>query len=462
MTYPLVTVKGLYKLQDGIAANSGSVLWFPTSPIVDTVNHVTISPVNAPIQLDATGLFTVQLLPMDTAGINTGWAWAFRPNIPGVPGNIQYVVVDLVNGTTQWIDQLATAEPSAGFAQYATLTALGGETTRAEAAELSAQTVANAAFPQSQSHAYVNATGTTFWKLNQSGGTHAYGPYGIAFTDETYVGVAASNMCFGYNPGNLDNTDSAAMYWKIFTYAGDTLATEWLFNWTPPTGVGGSSVNWLYVLGSRTNGGLNMNMQSGGVSTDQILFSSKYLQDQGSTTNGKYLTLGAAVGSIFATSLIVGETRAGITGTQFTVQGPTGDGLGTNVTLAWKANTSGIVIENFQAGAVGLWSIQSSLANMTWFDFQNAARVHFRLTPGASSALASTTVNSQLIVDSSVVVGNAALATNATTGFLYVPSCPGVPTNTPATHTGTIPLAYDSTDNKLYVYNGGWKAITLS
>lgn len=58
----------------------------------------------------------------------------------------------------------------------------------------------------------------------------------------------------------------------------------------------------------------------------------------------------------------------------------------------------------------------------------------------------------------SLVLGNAALATNATGGFLYIPSGAGTPTGTPETFTGRVPLYYDSTNDKIYVYRGGWKA----
>ena len=57
-----------------------------------------------------------------------------------------------------------------------------------------------------------------------------------------------------------------------------------------------------------------------------------------------------------------------------------------------------------------------------------------------------------------VVVGTAALATTATDGFLYVPTCAGAPTGTPTTQTGTAPIVVDTTNNKLYFYSGGqWR-----
>ncbi len=64
--------------------------------------------------------------------------------------------------------------------------------------------------------------------------------------------------------------------------------------------------------------------------------------------------------------------------------------------------------------------------------------------------------------DQSVVVNNAALATNATGGFLYIPSCAGPPTGTPVTNTGRVPMVYDSSNNDFYIYNGGWKKVHLA
>jgi hypothetical protein len=56
----------------------------------------------------------------------------------------------------------------------------------------------------------------------------------------------------------------------------------------------------------------------------------------------------------------------------------------------------------------------------------------------------------------STVVGTDALATTATSGFLYIPTCAGAPTGVPAGFTGTVPIVFDTTNNKLYVYDGAW------
>lgn len=56
-----------------------------------------------------------------------------------------------------------------------------------------------------------------------------------------------------------------------------------------------------------------------------------------------------------------------------------------------------------------------------------------------------------------LAVGNAALATTDTVGYFMIPSCAGAPTGVPADiPAGQVALHFDSTNNKLYVYDGGW------
>lgn len=70
-----------------------------------------------------------------------------------------------------------------------------------------------------------------------------------------------------------------------------------------------------------------------------------------------------------------------------------------------------------------------------------------------------------LVVDSgqNVVCNNAAIATSATDGFLYIPTCAGPPTGAPTAYTGRAPMVLDSTNSKLYVRVGGaWKGVTVA
>jgi hypothetical protein len=70
--------------------------------------------------------------------------------------------------------------------------------------------------------------------------------------------------------------------------------------------------------------------------------------------------------------------------------------------------------------------------------------------------------NLNITEDGSVILNHAALATNAQGGFLYLASCAGAATGTPNTNTGRVPMVYDTTNNKLGVYNGSWKWVTLA
>jgi hypothetical protein len=73
--------------------------------------------------------------------------------------------------------------------------------------------------------------------------------------------------------------------------------------------------------------------------------------------------------------------------------------------------------------------------------------------------LTSATERARIDSSGNIIAGaSAALATNATNGFLYVPTCAGTPTGTPTAVTGMAPIVVNTTNNKLYFYSGGaWR-----
>lgn len=78
------------------------------------------------------------------------------------------------------------------------------------------------------------------------------------------------------------------------------------------------------------------------------------------------------------------------------------------------------------------------------------------VSPANNAIFASTLGNMQM--------GSAgALATNATKGFLDLPTCAGAPSGVPSsTEAGHKSMVYDTTNNKIWVYNGSWRGVVVA
>jgi len=88
----------------------------------------------------------------------------------------------------------------------------------------------------------------------------------------------------------------------------------------------------------------------------------------------------------------------------------------------------------------------------------------FRVTNTAGNALTFTMQNGsndlgfELDNSRNASIGAGSVATSATDGFLYVPTCAGTPTGTPTAKTGYAPIVVNTTNNKLYFYSSGvWR-----
>lgn len=47
-------------------------------------------------------------------------------------------------------------------------------------------------------------------------------------------------------------------------------------------------------------------------------------------------------------------------------------------------------------------------------------------------------------------------------GLLYIPAQAGAPSGTPDAQNGMVPVVFDTTTGQIWVFNGAWKAVTLS
>jgi hypothetical protein len=152
--------------------------------------------------------------------------------------------------------------------------------------------------------------------------------------------------------------------------------------------------------------------------------------------------------------------------------------LSLNASIATALSQNGVTkveVSNTNAGssARSLFRLISDTITADLLAFPAAAaggaRTNFQSTGGPFLIVTSggayaidfyTNLTLRFTVDGAgnVVVGTAALATNATDGHLYIPTCAGAPTGTPTTKTGRVAFIYNSVDKKLHVYDGGWLA----
>lgn len=63
--------------------------------------------------------------------------------------------------------------------------------------------------------------------------------------------------------------------------------------------------------------------------------------------------------------------------------------------------------------------------------------------------------------DGDVILGFVNTSTTRNGNFVYIPTINGHPTGTPNNATG-VAITFDTTTDKLYIYNGGWKSVTLT
>lgn len=55
------------------------------------------------------------------------------------------------------------------------------------------------------------------------------------------------------------------------------------------------------------------------------------------------------------------------------------------------------------------------------------------------------------------------LALTATDGFRFLPTCAGTPTGVPTGLAGMVPLVFDTTGVKIWIYTGGaWKGVVVA
>ena len=157
---------------------------------------------------------------------------------------------------------------------------------------------------------------------------------------------------------------------------------------------------------------------------------------------GKITTSDTTASSSVSTGCIVGSGGLGIAGAS---------NFGGKVTIS-TASVQGLDLATSDSYA-NLRVIQNSTGpdKDIYIGFNSAAT--------SSLHLYSNNFQTVFINKGNTVVG-AAVTTTATDGFLYIPTVNGTKTGIPTTYSGTIPMVFDTSVNKLVVYTGGtWKSV---
>lgn len=140
-----------------------------------------------------------------------------------------------------------------------------------------------------------------------------------------------------------------------------------------------------------------------------------------------------------------GLTNGGAVPTTYTIHGS--EDLGGTNRPGGRLNIAGG--RGFNGGTGADVHIQTS----------NVAPSNGTSSPSSIGALVDTAVFDHL---GNVQLGLGALATSATNGFVYIPTVNGTPVGTPTAKSGYVATHYDTSTDKLWVYNGSWKSVTLA
>lgn len=140
------------------------------------------------------------------------------------------------------------------------------------------------------------------------------------------------------------------------------------------------------------------------------------------------------------------------------VQPTTGDTLGT---ITWTGYGSGGGTSANLDSRVYISGAQIRVDSIGTIAATRVAGI-MRFLTGTNAAPTVLTEALRLTETQSCVLNNAALATGATDGFLYIATCAGAPTGVPTAFTGRVAMIYDTTNHFLYFYEGGaWKKSTV-
>lgn len=104
--------------------------------------------------------------------------------------------------------------------------------------------------------------------------------------------------------------------------------------------------------------------------------------------------------------------------------------------------------------------INGMLGGMAYQDPKGITVEKIQSTTGVSTTFPTTNLQLQPNLGNVVIGTGTSLATTASEGHLFIPTCAGAPTGiVTAPFPGVVPLVYDTTNNRLYIRtpSGTWR-----
>lgn len=137
-------------------------------------------------------------------------------------------------------------------------------------------------------------------------------------------------------------------------------------------------------------------------------------------------------------------------------------GFATGGSSRWTIDSNGSFLSALSGGTAVIRAPNGTAASPAFSFTGDTGTGIYRSAVNTLGFAAAGALHAQMDGNGNFVIGTAALATTDTDGFLYIESCAGTPTGVPTTFTGRVATVYDTTNNKLYIYNGAWKSVTLT
>lgn len=264
--------------------------------------------------------------------------------------------------------------------------------------------------------------------------------------------------------------NTAGMDWTFIASKSTGNALGGKFIWkTTSSGAAGSTQNTpfntlvLDTTGTMTlSGGSGASLISGG-STNNLNFGGNGIYSAAIVENG-------GLGLVVAADRVIGWSANNASGTLLN----SGDTFLTRKAAAsiqfGNADAAAPIAQTISAQSVLAGTSNTAGADATYKGSAGTGtgaggKIVFQTAPAGASGTAQNSYATALALTApavnqqpSCVLGNQAIATTATDGFLYLATCAGTPTGTPTSFTGRVPAVIDTTNSQLWLFLGGaWK-----